>query len=149
MDVVKRNTDYALRAMVSLVQHRENEPVSSKEVAQQGQIPYQLACKLMQKLHSAKLVESFMGPKGGFRLSKNPAKISLLEVVEAIQGPVRLNKCVLGKNVCPQQQRCKVRGKLSELEQSINSYLVSVTLDELVKSSAPGSEGQHDKGRKK
>jgi len=131
MDVVRRNTDYALRAMLNLVAHHGNGPVSSTEVAQQGQIPYQLMCKLMQKLHNARLVESYMGPKGGFRLSRDPSKISLLAVIEAIQGPVRLNRCLLGRDVCPHEKRCKVKLKLAELEQSINNYLGNVTLDEL------------------
>lgn len=149
MEVVRRNTDYALRAMVNLVGHCENEPVSSTELSQQGQIPYQLTCKLMQKLHNAKLVKSCMGPKGGFKLSKEPSKISLLEVVEAIQGPVKLNRCLLGNGVCPQQKNCKVRGKLSELEDSINNYLGSVKLNGLVKSTGLRSKKRHDIGRKR
>jgi len=133
MEVVRRNTDYALRAMLNLAKHYGNEPVSSTELAQQGQAPYQLVCKLMHKLHIARLVKSCMGPKGGFRLNKDPSNISLLKIIEAIQGPVRLNRCLLGGDVCPQQKRCKVRMKLAELEQSINSFLGSVTLDELVR----------------
>jgi Rrf2 family protein len=149
MEVVRRNTDYALRAILNLAGHFGNEPVSSKELAQQGQAPYQLVCKLMHKLHIAKLVESSMGPKGGFGLSADPSKISLLKVIEAIQGPIRLNRCLSGNGICPYQKKCKIRGKLSELEDSINNYLASITLDELVKSTGQRSKKRHNTWRKR
>jgi len=136
MELVRRNTDYALRAMVSLVGHHGNEPVSSREVAQHSQIPYQLTCKLMQKLHNARLVKSCMGPTGGFRLSKDPSRISLLEVIEAIQGPIELNRCLLNVDACPRQPDCPVSKRLAELQKHIRRYLGSVTLDKLIRSNS-------------
>jgi len=132
MDVLRRNTDYALRAMVNLARHYKQKLVPAREVANQENISYQLTCKLMQKLHYAKLVESCMGPNGGFQLSRKPSKISLLEVVEAIQGPVSLNKCLLGVDACEQQKNCAVSEKLAELQKYINRYLRSITLNELL-----------------
>ncbi len=149
MDIIRRNTDYALRAMVYLARHHSDGLVSAKEVSQKGDIPYQLACKLLQKLHSAKLVESCMGPKGGFRLSRDRSKISLLDIIEAIQGKVLLSRCLLGEDICPHQKSCKVRTKLVELERSINSYLGSVTLEKIVRQKEPKIRGQRTKGRTK
>ena len=88
MDIIRRNTDYALRAAVDLAGRFGGEPVSTKEIADRQEIPYQLACKLMQRLHNAGIVKSEMGPSGGFMLSKNPSKITVRQVVETIQGPV-------------------------------------------------------------
>jgi Rrf2 family iron-sulfur cluster assembly transcriptional regulator len=149
MDLVRRNTDYALRAMVYLAKHDSDGLVSAREVSQKGDIPYQLACKLLQKLHNAKLVESCMGPKGGFRLSRTLSKIHLLEIIEAIQGKVKLSRCLLGEDVCPHQKSCKVRTKLAELEKTINNYLSSVTLEKIVKQKKSKIKGQNTKGRKK
>ena len=134
MDVLRRNTDYALRAMVSLARHWQQEPLSTRTVALEQDVSYQLACKLMQKLHNARIVQSSMGSKGGFRLSREPSKIRVLEVIEAIQGPLRLNKCLLRVDVCPRQKSCTVRAKLAELQKCINNYLDAITLDELVHS---------------
>jgi len=131
MDVLRRNTDYALRAMVNLARHYQNGPASARTLAAQEHIPCQLACKLMQKLHSTRLVESCMGPKGGFRLNRKPSKISVLEVIEAIQGPLALNRCLLSINVCPRQRNCTVRVKLAELQRCVSSRLAGITLDEL------------------
>ena len=133
MDILRRNTDYALRAIVNLAEHYGNEAVSARELAQKGDIPYQLLCKLLQRLNKARLVKSSMGAKGGFRLSKEPSKISVLQVIETIQGPVRLNRCLLNTDGCTRQKSCVVKVRLAELQKSLNSNLDSITLDELTK----------------
>jgi len=133
MDIVRRNTDYALRAMANLAEHYGNEAVSARELAQRGDIPYQLACKILQRLNKAGLVKSLMGAKGGFRLSKEPSKISVLQVIETIQGPVRLNRCLLSKDGCQRQRSCPVKPKLAKLQKSLSFDLDSITLDELTK----------------
>lgn len=134
MDIVRRNTDYALRAMIHLAEYYDGGTVSARELAQQGGIPYQLACKLLQRLSKAKLIKSSMGPKGGFSLRKEPSKISVLQVIETIQGPVRLNRCLLSAKGCLRQNRCPVKPKLAELQRTIGNYLGGITLDELIKS---------------
>lgn len=131
MDILRRNTDYALRAVVNLCSHYGNNPVSTRAIAVEEDISYQLACKLMQKLQKVGLVKSCMGPKGGFQLSREPAMISVLEVVEAIQGPISLNRCLLGVDACPKQNDCTLRARLIGLQESIIGYLNGITLDEL------------------
>ena len=134
MDILRRNTDFALRAMVNLAMQWRQEPVSARKVAREEDIPYRLACKLPQELRSAGLVGSYRGPKGGFRLSREPSKISLLEVVRAIQGPVRVNRCLVGVGGCPLRPKCAVSETLIELENYIDSYLRGITLDRLLMS---------------
>jgi len=136
MDVIRRNTDYALRAMVNLARKYEKGATSTRQVAVEEDIPYQLACKLLQKLHKAKLVKSCMGPKGGFRLSRKPSDINVQQVIEAIQGPIRLNRCLLGRPSCPRQNNCSINKKLKELQEHIDGYLCSITLDDLLHSRA-------------
>ena len=132
MDIIRRNTDYALRAMVNLAGHYGEGPVSTREIAQSEDISYQLACKLMQKLNNAGLVKSIMGPSGGFFLSRKPKNINLAEIIEVIQGPLSLSRCLLGKNVCNKQSHCPITGKLTKLQKNISDYLQGVTLDELL-----------------
>jgi Rrf2 family protein len=117
--------------MVGLARQDSNDPLSTRQLAKEQDIPYQLACKILQKLHNAKLVESCMGPNGGFRLSREPSKISLLDVIAAIQGPVRLNRCLLGVSECPRRPKCAVSKRLAELQKHIDGYFGAITLDEL------------------
>ena len=132
MDILRRNTDYALRAMVNLAGHYGEDPVSTRDISQSEDISYQLACKLMQKLNNAGLVKSSMGPNGGFVLSRTPGKINLAEIIDAIQGPLSLSRCLLGENVCPKQSGCPITVKLTKLQKNIGDYLQSITLDELL-----------------
>ena len=132
MDVLRRNTDYALRAVVNLAGCHGQQPVSTRDLAESEDIPYQLACKLMQKLHRAGMVDSIMGPQGGFCLNKAPSMISILEVVEAIQGPINLNRCLLGVDRCPREPVCAIGAKLSELQDHINDYLRNLRLNDLL-----------------
>jgi Rrf2 family protein len=134
MDFLRRNTDYALRAMMNLTVHYGNEPVSTRSIAVEEDISYQLTCKLMQKLQNAMLVKSCMGPKGGFVLAREPTKISLLEVIEAIQGPVSVNRCLLGSDACPKQTGCPIRKKLESLQEYIENFLKDVTLAKVLRS---------------
>jgi len=132
MDILRRNTDYALRLMVGLARHEGNSgSVSTRLLAEEQEVSYQLACKLMQQLHDAKLVASCMGPKGGFRLNRAAAQISLLEIIEVVQGPLSLNRCLLKARLCPRSRVCPIRGKIGELQDRMGEYLGGITLEEL------------------
>ncbi|UCE50306.1 MAG: Rrf2 family transcriptional regulator [Phycisphaerales bacterium] len=141
MDLVRRNTDYAVRLMVHLAKQYGQGPVSTRVAADEEGVSYPLACKLMQKLHGSKLIDSCMGPKGGFSLGRAPAEITLLEVVEAIQGPISINRCLLSSDACNRQPDCPVRAKLAGVQENILSSLASITFADLC-SSKNGSKPQ-------
>ena len=131
MDIIRRNTDYALRAAVELAGRFGNGPVATKELSDRQDIPYQLACKLLQRLNKACIVKSIMGPAGGFMLSRNPSKITVRRVVEAVQGPVRLNKCLFEKGFCRLSQHCPINLELGRLQKKINAFLDGLSLRQL------------------
>jgi Rrf2 family protein len=118
--------------MVNLAMHWEQESISTRAVSNEMHVPYQLACKLMQKLHKAKLIKSIRGPKGGFRLSKNPSRINLLEIIETIQGPVSLNRCLMDVSACTRQRDCQVNKKLAGLQKYLITFLSDTTLNQLL-----------------
>ena len=145
MDIIRRNTDYALRAAVEMAGRFNGEPVSTKELAARRQIPYQLACKLMQRLHNAGIVKSTMGPSGGFMLCKNPSKITVRQLVETIQGPVRLNNCKLCRLSC----RCTINPELTRLQGKINVFLDGLTLRQLADTNGAKKPAKRKRGRSK
>ena len=132
MDVLRRNTDYGLRMMAALADHfSDGRSISARQLASNGHFSYQLGCKILQKLHKAELVKSSMGPKGCFALSRQPSKITLMDIVEVLQGEVRLNRCLLGGEGCEFQSTCEINTKLSGLQLYIDGYLGGITLAEI------------------
>ena len=138
MDVLRRNTDYALRIMVNLASHFNGEFLSARQLASEGNFSYQLGCKLLQKLGKNKLVKSSMGPKGGFVLSRKPSQITLLEIINVLQGGIRLNRCLVGGNGCEFEPECELSTKLAYIQLYIDGYLGGVTLKELVRRRSAG-----------
>ena len=133
MDVLRRNTDYGLRIMVSLASHFDGASMSARQLAAEGNFSYELGCKILQKLHKAGLIESNMGSKGGFALRKKPSEITLLEIIKVLQGGIRLNRCLLGGEGCEFQSDCQISAKLSCLQLYIDGYLSGITMAEILR----------------
>jgi len=133
MDMIRRNTDYALRLMMNLAGRFGKRAVSSRVLSEKEEVSYQLTCKLLQRLNAAGLVKSQMGPTGGFFLGKAPSEIKLAAIVEVIQGPVIVNRCLFGIDVCFRQPNCPISKKLAELQEYIERFFNDVTLDQLLK----------------
>ncbi len=132
MDVIRRNTDYALRLIVGLVENYGGEPISARQLAKNQDVSAILACKLLQKLSSAKIVKSSMGASGGFELAKEPEKINLYQIIQAVQGDVCFNQCVINAKSCPRSPKCAVSKKLASLQKYIEESLKNTTLDKLL-----------------
>lgn len=131
MDFLRQHTDYAFRLLVALAQ-TPGKAIATRALASEGSVPYHFASKILQKLHEEGLVESVMGPFGGFRLARPAEKVTLLEIIEAVQGPVVVNTCLLGQDTCQRRNICPVRDKLESLQKTMVDYLRSVTLADIV-----------------
>ncbi len=141
MDVLRRNTDYALRMMVNLASHFNGEFISARQLASEGNFSYQLGCKILQKLHKANLVKSNMGTNGGFTLSRKPSEITLREIVTVMQGGIRLNRCLLGGKGCEFEPICEINTKLACLQLYVDGYLGGITLEEVLGSRSKAMNG--------
>ena len=134
MDVLRRNTDYGMRMMVLLAEfYSDGQLISARQLTSGARFSYMLGSKILQRLHNAGLVNSGMGPKGGFILSKPPSEITLMDVVEALQGNVKLNRCLVDDKGCELQSTCEINTKLSTLQLYIDNYLSGITLAEVIK----------------
>jgi Rrf2 family protein len=118
--------------MVDLAGRFNGEFTAARQLAEDGNFSYQLGCKILQKLHKAGLVKSDMGPKGGFALSREPAQINLMEIIAALQGGVRLNRCLLGGKGCEFESECEIHTRLTCLQLYIDGYLGGITLQEIL-----------------
>lgn len=104
---ITRKTDYAIRSVLYLAS-RSDAITMIDEIAREMGIPRSLLAKILQKLVKAGIIRSFRGIGGGFRLDREPGDISLLDVIEAIQGPIAMNACALEKGACSRSPDCVV-----------------------------------------
>jgi len=132
MEFIRRNTDYALRALVHLAQKNREEIIFIRTIADEENVSEDFLRKIFQTLGEAGIVNSHRGPKGGFSLAKAPGSITVLEVMEALQGPVAINRCFLGKDSCSNFSRCALKDKLISVQQGMLDFLSSVTVADLL-----------------
>ena len=120
--------DHALRILVDVAAHPH---ASVGEIAGRTTIPSALVAKVVQTLSRAMLVETTRGRGGGVQLARDPAAISLLDVVEAIQGPLRFLRCPRRGKDCPRNSDCAVYRLCLELEDSFSARLQRVRIADL------------------
>lgn len=133
MDIT-RKTDYALRMLAALVRDPSGV-VSVRAAAEADGVPYSFARSIQHDLARAGIIESLRGSRGGMRLSVDPAAVTLLQVVEAVQGPVVLSACATsgpGGGVCPRATSCCFNPIWAGARELLADYFASVTLAEVV-----------------
>src|SRR5512139_427392 len=91
---ITRQADYAVRAVLYLAQLGAEQRAATSQIAQEQSIPPSFLAKIVSQLSVAGLLQTSRGARGGVSLARSPEQISLLEVVEAIDGPILLNECV-------------------------------------------------------
>jgi Rrf2 family protein len=106
---ITRQADYAVRAMVYLAQMDPAQRASTSQIAQDKKIPPSFLAKIVSQLSVAGLLQTSRGARGGVSLAKDPSDISLLDVVEAIDGPILLNECVSDKSDCSFGSDCPMK----------------------------------------
>lgn len=131
-----KRADYGLMAINYIVLHRDDRAVSAKRIADEFGIPSELLAKILQRLAKRGFVTSHGGPKGGYALARAPEKITVGEVVRALEGPINIVSCLEDVD-CPQFSRCNLRRPVQKIQASISSLLDTMTLAELTRESVP------------
>lgn len=122
---------YGLRASLYLAANQNGEYVSIREMSDKLDISFHFLTKTLQQLTKAGLLESQKGPKGGVRLTKKGSKISLFEIVEAIDGRDLFTECALGLPGCGSEKPCPLHDQWAETRDSIRAMLEETNLVEL------------------
>ena len=129
---VSKKIDYALIAMHYIAFMENDQVVNTKAIAEKYNIPLELLAKILQKLAKKGLVISHNGPKGGYLLAKDPAEISIGEVMEAIEGPIGIAECYHeSENLCSQQAHCNIRTPMGVIQMKIIDLLKSISLEQM------------------
>ena len=128
-----RRADYALRIMLELGDKAEDgQRVPATQVAQSASIPLPFLRKIAVDLVRAGLVLTYSGPNGGLTLAQPVASINLVHILEAIEGPICLNTCLVRPKECPRDHTCPAHNFLGRLQTNLIQQLQDATLDKLV-----------------
>ena len=133
---ITRQADYAVRAVLYLAQAGHPERTATSTIAQEQKIPPSFLAKIISQLSIAGLLHTSRGARGGVTLAREPKDISLLEVVEAIDGPIQLNECVQSEGVCSFEDACPVRAIWCDAQDELVRRLKSTSFGDLLKSVA-------------
>lgn len=124
-----KSCEYGLQAMIYIALHSNgSKNVGVKEIAKEQEIPSQYLSKIMQQLVKQKLVDSMKGPNGGFFIKKNPDKLSLLEIVIAIDGHDMFDRCSIGLKKCSDKDPCPIHNEYKLVKHRIKEILKQKTL---------------------
>ncbi len=129
-----REGEYGIRSVVHLAMCGQKRVVLARDIADAQDIPESFLRKILQKLVCKGLISSYRGAKGGFVLSKPPEQITLLEIIEAVEGPVLLNKCVLCLGECDRESFCPVHTVWVEAQRRLTDILGSTTVADVIAS---------------
>ncbi len=125
-------TEYGLRAMIDLVTRNSMAPVGTKEIAERQEIPEKFLEQQITALRKAGLIRSQRGARGGCTLAREAREITVLEVIEALDGPVMNMDCISdGSHNCSQSAQCVVQELWQESQVKLREYLGSVTIGDL------------------
>lgn len=137
---LSRSTDYALIALSDLAALPADETLSARRVAAGRGLPADLVAKILQGLRRAGLVSTRQGVLGGYRLARPPDEVPLIEVIEAVEGPLALVECCLDEHNCSLTPTCGVRAPLRRIHDLVAKTLSRLTLSHLL----PGADFPDD-----
>jgi len=126
-----RAADYAVRVMIHMAGLPPDTRVSRNDLAEAADCPDQFLSKVLQSLTRAGLVISHRGNTGGFVLPLSARHTSLLQIVEAVEGPIRLNVCLISAAACERQTFCPAHGVWAEAQAAMTGVLRKATIDVL------------------
>jgi Rrf2 family protein len=128
-----RKGEYAIRGIIYLAQQPLGKMSLISEIAEAVDAPQTFLAKIFQSFAKLGIVNSYRGTGGGFTLGRPSSRITLREVVEAVEGPIVPNRCLTGKGGCARDNECLVHPVWREVQSRIVQVLDGVTIEELAK----------------
>ena len=124
---ITRQADYAMRAVMYLSKLGPESRAATSQIAEEQRIPPSFLAKIVSQLSVAGLLQTSRGARGGVSLARPADEISLLEVVEAIDGPILINECVADGSVCSFGESCAIRPVFCDVQAELVNRLENTT----------------------
>lgn len=132
---ITQESDYAIRIILLMSQLSEaNDKIEAPKVAEFTKVPKRFTLKIMRKLAQASVINSYRGNNGGYTLNRKPEDISLKDIIEIIDGPVNINRCLHDKSICTlnASEYCAVNETLADIQRNLLSALGNVSFKYLL-----------------
>src|SRR4051812_20635138 len=148
-----RASSYALHAVAFMAQQKSEKPVASHNIASERDIPERFLLKVLKPLVSARVLRSVKGPNGGYELARNPSDISMLEIVEAVDGPIRglVPVTERKKNPGAEKVNAALNGKLETICSTsadvLRKHLERVRISDLIAGKKDGADEKPSRRR--
>ena len=129
---ITRQADYAVRAVLHLARVGNKERSATSMIAKEQNIPPSFLAKIISQLSIAGLLHTSRGARGGVTLAREPGDITLLEVVEAIDGPIQLNECVGNDGVCTFDADCPIKPVWCDAQDELVTRLKNTNFQQML-----------------
>ena len=139
-----RSGEYGLKGVVFLAKQPPKQLSLVSEISREEKIPEKFLAKIFQRLSKAGLLRSTRGANGGFTLGRPADQITMKAVIEAIEGPIALNRCLLREGECEEEEGCALHEVLGEAQERFLEVLNRTTVEDLAKQVG----GKAGKGRR-
>lgn len=146
---ITRASEYAMLGLLALARRPMGEVVMLDVVAREEDIPVSFLGKIFQSLARGKLVKSSRGSGGGFMLVRSAESITALEVIEAVEGPVSLTRCLDEEVGCEHASGCALCGLFAEAQDRVKEVFSSATVAQLAGRHIPGAMVRNAQGRER
>lgn len=132
---ITQEADYALRIILHLSRNGIDARVDAKSISESEGIPTRFTLKILRKLTKAGLTKSYRGVGGGYSLNREPEAITMKDVIEAIDGPIYINRCLYDKEYCNIHRTgtCDIHRELNKVRKTLIKELESVNFSDLMK----------------
>ncbi len=128
-----RKGEYAIRGIILLARQPHGKVTLLSEIAEAADVPQTFLAKIFQSFAKLGIVKSSRGTGGGFSLARPASAISLLEVVEAVEGPIMPNRCLSGDDSCERSQTCAVHIIWRKVQEQAVTVMAGVSIEALAR----------------
>jgi Rrf2 family protein len=132
MMLISKRADYGVRAMVDVASQPSGDRLIIADIAARQGIPPVFLAKIVPQLAKAGLLKTMRGVKGYVKLGQAPEDINLLQIIEAVEGPVTLNRCTFCPDDCDRSSTCTVYPVWVKAQEELNTTLSSVRLSDIL-----------------
>ena len=130
-----KSVEYAIFALKYIAENPQSDCISTKEISEKMNIPYDLLAKILQRLVKDELIYSIQGTKGGYSLRVQPGDVSITRIINAVDQKIQLTDCMFHgatTNDCGRVETCCLRSPLSRIQDKINILFDNTTLMEII-----------------